>query len=177
MKRACLAVILVAASSGAASAGTSLGLGIGTGPGLDSDKLDLEADGRSKRGLLGFRFGNFAVEGAVGGFDSLRMDGVPYDAYQASASGKVNITLGNNFEAFGRLGVHRTWLNPEGKPQNNAVGNGWLAGGGFEYRVNLGVSQGSIWVDYQRTEATLAVGNGTFELTTGMWTLGLSVGI
>lgn len=167
-----LAVIVLAASSGVASAGTYLGLGIGTGPAFDSDKVELESRGRSGRAILGSRWSKLSVEGSLGKYTLMN----EADGYQASAAGKLNFPLGSGFEVFGKLGVQHTWLRT-GDAMYDASGNGYLVGGGFEYRLNLGIGATSIWVDYQYSHADLESERKNYDLGARMWTLGLSVGI
>lgn len=176
MKRAALAVTILAASSGVASAGTYLGLGLGTAPAIDN-QLEMDSEGRSVRGLVGHRFGRLAIEGALGNFDGLAMQGAPYDAYQAQIAAKLSLPLGDGFEAFGRAGLQRTWLSRH-KAELDADGNGYVLGAGFAYRLDIGVADGSIFVDYQYTNAELDDGlMRTFDYNTRMWTLGLTIGI
>lgn len=185
MKRAVLAVTVLAATTGTASAGgTYVGLGIGTAPAISEDSDRIESDGRSMRGILGMRWGQWSIEGSLGGNELLRFNNnrsaaVPFgDLYNLSASGKFNLPLGNNFEAFGRLGVNHLVVRGEDEG-NNASGNGLLFGGGFEYKLNLGVAGGSIFVDYtiNRGEMILDATDQTYDLTTRTWTLGLTIGI
>ena len=185
MKCALLAGVMLVAVPVSANAGTYVGLGIGTGPEVNEQTERLSSDSRSAKVLLGTRFGNVAIEGAVGGFDmaiatvsDIRSFG---DAYQASAALKLSLPLGNNFEAFGRAGVHHTWVSGDNEV-NDISGNGLLIGAGFEYRLNMILGQGSIFVDYQYNKATLEgterfKGNGALDTTYRMFTLGLTVGL
>lgn len=176
MKRAALAVILLAASSGVASAGTYLGLGIGTAPAIDN-QLEMDSNGRSLRGLVGRRWGRFSIEGALGGFDGYGAAGDPYDAYQGAIAAKLNLPLSDGFEAYGRAGLQRTWLSRQ-KEDLDADGSGYVLGAGFAFRLDLGAADGSIFVDYQYTNVELEDGAmRTYDFNTRMWTLGLTIGI
>lgn len=185
MKRVLVASALVAASSGVASAGGYIGLGIGTGPSLSRDgknvaitSNEIKSDGRSARLIGGFRFGRFAVEAALGGFDAatqLQTDGSFYESriYQVSLSGKYNLPLSDGFEAFGRLGVQRTSFSMEDS-RFDADGTGLMLGAGIEYRVKAtGIS---VWMDYQYGRATLDGELIAGELSARMWTLGATIG-
>ncbi|MBA2541125.1 MAG: porin family protein [Deltaproteobacteria bacterium] len=186
MKRAALAVtLLVAAGNAPAHAGTYLGLGIGTAPALSEDVgIGMESDSRSLKGMLGMRWGQWSIEGSIGGNTLTRANarGVysPYgDLYNASAAGKFNLPLGSNFEAFGRLGVNHLRIKAE-NPDNDVSGNGLMFGAGFEYRLNFGVGAGSIFVDYMINRAAMTGDNVErleYDLTTRTWTLGLTIGI
>ncbi|MDQ3334731.1 MAG: porin family protein [Myxococcota bacterium] len=182
MKRAVLAMALVTVSSGIASAGTYIGLGVGTGPSVSPDELenDLVNDGRSGRLILGHRLGRFAVEGAVGKYDLVLSDngggGPLYEVYQAQVSGKFSLPLGDGFEAFGRLGLHKQWFNSE-RSDFDTSGSGWLIGAGFEYRFKTGIGGFSLFVDYQYSRADVSGDALTFGATsTRMWTLGATIG-
>ncbi len=181
MKCAALAVILVATSSGVASAGGYVGLGIGTAPAISTGTDAQESpDGRSARLLLGSRFGQLSVEGALGGFDTIISDSrgtIAYDVYQASIAGKLSLPLGNNFEAFGRVGLHKSWWTNE-RPELEVGGSGLLFGAGFEYRIKTVAGQGSVFVDYQYSSAELKAERSTLgDTSMRMWTLGLTIGI
>src|ERR1041384_3865498 len=136
MKTALLTAIGVMAISSGASAGGYLGLALGTQPSVN-DALDSTATptGRSLRGLAGIRFGNVSLEGALNGFDVIPRRNGPSTVYQLSAGLKLSIPLGNNFEAFGRAGLERTWLDLSDDVYN-LTGDGYLIGAGFEYRLN-----------------------------------------
>lgn len=183
MKRAALALGLVAATSSVAAAGPVpkarggfVGIGVGTNAVSEgTDKLG--DDGRSARLLGGMRWGRFSIEGMLSGYGlSLadRSGAQQMDAYQISLSGKYNFPLGDQFEVFGRAGVQHTWASGD-LPQYDISGNGFLLGAGFEYRVTTGIGSGSIWVDYQVNKADLSGDLFSFEPTTRQWTLGLTV--
>jgi Outer membrane protein beta-barrel domain len=171
-----LATGLMALSS-TASAGTYLGLALGTQPGVNDELGSVAApDGRSARFLGGFRFGNLSIEGAVNGFGVLTSRG-EQTVYQLSAAGKFNLPLGDGFEALGRAGLERTSLDV-GDDRYNLAGNGFLVGAGFEYRLNLGVTSASIFVDYTIHHATLEDGrHEQVGATSRIWALGFTVGI
>lgn len=185
MKRVLLATVIVAATASAASAGTYVGLGIGTGPATSGD-AQLGEDGRSLRAQLGYSFGKFAVEGMV---NHANLDGSEW-GYAApgemgwtnlGVAGKLNLPLGDRFEAFGRLGVQRTFLTIDNDPRfgsDSWAGNGLYGGGGFEYRINLGPAGGSIFVDYTISHASISSPEYMQEeygLTTRVWTLGATL--
>jgi opacity protein-like surface antigen len=183
MKRASLAVTLVALAGSSASAGTYLGLGIGSAPEVNEQTDRFSSDGRSGKILAGMRFGNVSVEGAISKFDMARTSDrnavVPFgDQIQAAAAAKLSLPLGNNFEAFGRVGVHKTWLRADQMPDiNNAEGTGYLVGAGVEYRLNLVVGQGSIFVDYQYNDVKLEGERFMLDGSSRMFSIGLTVGL
>lgn len=177
MKRACLVATVLLASTQLATAGGYVGLGIGTAPAMNNDgeSLSLAADGRSGRLLVGSRWGQISLEGALHKYDALSPGREPFEVYQGSVAGKASFPLGNGFEAFGRVGLARTWLvNPIGSFDKE--GNGFLLGGGFEYKFNVAPTQLSLFIDYQYNAAKLDGDRGAMDLSSRMWTLGVTLG-
>jgi hypothetical protein len=185
MKRVVLAAVVLAATSTVASAGTFVGLGIGTAPATSGDAM-LQEDGRSLRLELGYKFGRFAIEGIV---NHANLDGTAW-GYTApgemswnnlAVAGKYNLPLGDRFEAFGRLGLLRTYLSIDGDPRYGSdeyAGTGLMGGAGFEYRINLGAAGGSIFVDYTIAHAGITSPEymqDSYGLTTRVWTLGATL--
>ena len=57
-------------------------------------------------------------------------------------------------------------------------GNGYLLGVGAEYRLDLTIASGSIFIDYTYNKAGFQDDRmRQIDLSSRMWTLGLSVGI
>lgn len=179
MKRTLLVVTALVATSASASAGTYLGLSIGTDPGVNDQFLastTATPEGRSLRGLVGFRFGNFAIEGALNGFGVRLPTFGAQRVYQGSVAGKLSVPLPNNFEVFGRGGLERTWLNI-GDERYNYMGDGYLLGAGFELRLNAVLANASLFVDYTIHHATLRSTTQEVDETSRIWALGFTVGI
>lgn len=181
MKSALLLATGLMAISTTASAGASgyLGLGLGTEPGISGDLTTMAPNvspaGRSLRGLGGVRFGKFSIEGALNGFGVATNRG-DKTIYQFSVAAKFNLPLGNNFEAFGRAGLERTWLSLDDE-RYDFTGNGFLVGAGFEYRLTTSVvSNASIFVDYNIHHATLENPHGQLGETSRIWALGFTIG-
>jgi hypothetical protein len=180
MKRAVLAVALVAASSGVASAGVFVGLGVGPAP-AESDSLAASKDaaGRSLRGILGWRMGAFAVEGSYSGYELGSADREAYDVRQAAIAGKYNFGLGDGFSVFPKLGLQHTSLDhgdadADGLP---ASGSGWLIGVGAEYTFKVATTSASIFVEYQYSSAELDPEVGApIDFSSRVWTLGATIG-
>lgn len=184
MKRALFAVMFVATTSTAASAGTYVGLGIGSSPAISEQTDRLEGDGRSGRFLVGMRFARVSIEGSVGGYDVALINAnsgmfVPHGtSYQVAGAVKLSLPIGNKFEGFGRAGLHKTWIRADVMPDiNNMSGGGYLLGLGLEYRLNMIIGQGSIFVDYQYNQAKLEGERFTFDGSSRMFTLGVTVGL
>jgi hypothetical protein len=177
MKTALLVTIGLAMSS-TASAGGYLGLALGTEPAINDQFVTDVAQpvGRSVRGLVGARFGNISLEAAVNGFNVVTKHVGEQTVYQLSGSLKLSLPLGNHFEGFGRVGLERTWLDLQDDTANLS-GNGFLVGGGFEYRLDAVLTNASLFVDYNVHHATLDATRFSKDETTGIWGLGFSVGI
>lgn len=175
MKSALLVAIGVLAISGTASANSYLGLAVGTKPSIN-DGLESVARpyGRSLRGLAGLRFGNVSLEGAVNGFNADTNRG-EQTVYQASASLKLSFPLSDGFEAFGRAGVERTWLDLDDDVYN-LEGDGFLLGGGVELRINALVSNASVFLDYTVHRVTLKDTRDSVDATSGMFGVGVTLG-
>ena len=171
-----LATGLLAGAPATASAGGYLGLALGSEPGFNDNLREIAAPlGRSLRGLAGIRFGNLSIEGALNGFTVLTY-GVDRNVYQASAALKLSVPLGNDFEAFGRAGLERTWLNYD-DPRLDHTGDGFQFGAGFEYRLNAILANASLFVDYTVHRTTLENASARVDATSRMWGLGFTVGI
>jgi hypothetical protein len=179
--RPLLAVVLVAASASAASAGPYLGLGIGTAARPSGDLPVTTGDGnRSGRAIVGMKFGRFSIEATGSRFGEMRRNTYPYQGTMLAAAVKYSLPLGNNFEAFGRGGLERTWLSTDPVNLPDYTGNGWLLGAGFEYRLNIEGTGASIFVDYEHTSTSLvnqSVMSQTAGESVGIWTLGATVSL
>jgi hypothetical protein len=176
MKTALVLATGILATAAPASAGGYLGLALGTQPGVNSEmEATATPSGRSMRVLGGARFGNVSLEGGLNGFGVLTGRG-DQNVYQLSAALKLNLPLGNNFEGFGRAGLERTWLNLD-DDRYNFTGDGFVVGAGFEYRLNIGISNASIFVDYNIHHATLENTRSKLDETSRIWGLGFTVGI
>ena len=177
MKSAFLLATGLLAISTPAVAGGYLGLGLGTQPGVNDDMAAKAAPvGRSLRGLGGVRFGKFSIEGALNGFGVVVDNYGDQTVYQFSVAAKYNLPLGNHFEAFGRAGLERTWLSL-GDDRYDYAGNGVLIGAGFEYRLDIGRSGASVFVDYTIHHAGLENTRSELDATSRIWSLGFTVGL
>ncbi len=176
MNRLCAAALLVAAAGSTASAGTYLGLGIGTAANASADNVMMDGNGRSGRLMLGYRFSRIAIEGSGTRYD-LFVGSAPYQATQLAAGLKLGFPLGNHFELIGRGGLQRTSLSMTGSAGADADGTGYYLGGGVEYRLDLGLTGASVFVDYQRSSTDLDNGNRQYEAVAGMWTLGATLSL
>lgn len=178
MKTALVLVVGSLAISSTASAGGYLGLALGTEPGANDDFVNRigAPTGRSLRGLAGLRFGNVSLELALNGFDVLAPRYGEHTAWQGSASLKLNLPIGNDFEVFGRVGAERTGikLNDNGF---DFTGDGFVAGAGIEYRLNAVLANGSIFLDYNVHHSTLESVRFNVDDTLRIWAIGFTVGL
>lgn len=175
MKALVLACGVLMGTAAPAAAGTYLGLGVGTAPSLGESMQTLEPASRSARLTLGQRLGPLSLEGGAGGYDLASTTAAEARSVSVSAGGKLSFTLQGQLEAFVRGGVERTWLSGEG--MSTLSGDGVYFGGGAELRLALPLGSTSLWVDYSRHQATLRNERTELEAQTGIWTLGLSVGL
>jgi|HubBroStandDraft_6_1064221.scaffolds.fasta_scaffold38591_2 hypothetical protein len=178
--RSLLAIAVLAATGPVASAGTYIGLGIGTAPSVGNDTITgAQNDGRSGRLLLGQSFGlpigRLAIEGEANRF-SMILNGEGYDSTMLGVDLKYSLPLGNGFEAFGRLGLERSWLSANGDASDyEGSGDGYYVGLGFEYRIAI---FGSLFVDYERQSSTIdSPTSTTYGQTAGMFTLGATINL
>lgn len=185
MRLAVIAAVLTASAS-VASAGTYLGLGIGPAAGVNGDagaygSGSFEGAGRSYRLLGGFRVGRLAVEGSITGQDLLFTgnNGMGFEGRELAVAGVYSHPLGSGFEAYGKLGIHRTWLSADGgfDGMYDVSGDGLLVGGGFALRLNAVLASGAVFVDYTHHAADLSGDRYAFEGGVGMWMLGFTFGI
>ena len=183
MTRACLAaVLLVAASASTSFAGTYVGIGVGSSVDVGGQMSQygggFSGDGtRSGRLILGQRFGRLSVEGNVMRFGVLFDGRGPDDVTTVAAAAKLSFPVEPNIEAFGRAGVERSWLSGAGQ-MPDLSGDGYLLGLGFEYRLDLGIGAGSVFVDYARTSTTFEDSEShKLDGSVSMWTLGLTVSL
>jgi Outer membrane protein beta-barrel domain len=183
MKRAPLvATGLLAISTTTAWAGGFAGLALGTQPSVNAEMDALASpSGRSLRGFGGYRFGQFALEGAINGFGVATGRG-DQTVYQASAAARFNLPIANGFEGFGRAGLERTWLS-FGDERYDLTGNGFLVGAGIELRLGALIegasllTNASVFVDYTIHRATLDdARKNSIDETSGVWGLGVMMG-
>lgn len=141
--------------------------------------MSTEADGRSGRLLLGIRFSRLAIEGSAGRFGMVVNDSQAFNSTMLGAGLKYSHPLGDNFEAFARGGLQRSYVTSDmGESSYDASGDGYYLGGGIEYRLNLLVAGGSIFLDYQYAKADLGSDAvQEFEASNRMWTIGLTLSL
>jgi hypothetical protein len=184
MKRALLVGAVLFSTT--ASAGTYLGLGIGPKAGVDG-VMNTDSGGRSARLLGGYSFsglpvGTLAVEASLTGQSLFYSPtGGYFNAKELALGAKYNYPLGYHFEAFGKAGVHHTWLTHQDGGKYSVYdksGNGPFVGFGMEYRFALGpVKAGSLFLDYTYYRASLGGTYASDGAAVRMWMLGFTVGL
>lgn len=179
-----IVLVIAAAQTSVASAGAYVGLGVGTAVGGSwqaperGNEGDVDGFERSGRLVVGTRISKLSLEGQVGRFALTFGDPLEYQGTQLGVGLKYSIPLGNNFEVFPKAGVGRTWLSGMSSPDESYAGNGWFLGAGVEYRLNLGVTAASLFLDYQRSSTDFdSVPMYAFDSSIGMWTLGATVSL
>lgn len=179
MKSALVAVLVLSASAftaRTASADVYLGLGVGARPAVNDSLASFgDPDSRSLRALGGYRYASFAIEAALDGFRLADNRGRSPTMYQGSIAAKLGLPLGNGFEVFGRVGLERTWFDID--DSTSWQGDGYLAGGGFEYRFKLATTSTSLFVDYTVHQATLVNARQEADVSSRMWALGFTIGL
>ncbi|CAN5521788.1 hypothetical protein BH11MYX1_BH11MYX1_23330 [soil metagenome] len=176
-----LVLAAVVLSTGPASAGTYIGLGVGTSANLsDSVNTSYRADGRSARGVLGYRIGAVSLEGMYSGFGYVTANTVgtgQVDSRSLQIAGKYSYALGDNFEVFGRLGLLRTDLTAR-DTETTTTGTGYTFSVGVEYRVDLLLTGFGLYVDYTRNQASFDTADGAqVDQSAAMWTAGVNLAL
>ncbi len=192
MKAAPLAIALASslAVAAPAAAGGYISAGIGadavlTG-GLD-DEFDAEATG-SGRLALGLRTGPVAVEASAFGapfanaepMGGEREPAGDFAPFSLGVDLKYHVSLFPKLEAYGRAGVHRTWVVQNGASTDEIYsGRGHALGGGVQLPVDaFSTVDAAFWLDYTRQTTQLAMegGGSLIEGNAHMVMLGVAFG-
>ena len=162
----------------AAFAGGYVAAGVGGGADISGDLGDFRSDGHyNGRLMVGQRFTFVSLEAGLNGY-GLEGVGAEWDAVSLSGALKLSIPMVLGFELFARAGVERTWLGPSGDlPMQDWAGNGYLIGGGAEYRFDLTPTDLSLWADWTRHDTNLHDGNARADARVDLWTAGLSIAL
>ncbi len=181
MRLAVIAAVLTATAS-VASAGPYLGLGVGPAAGVSGGDGEygpgsFQGAGRSYRLLGGYRLGRLAVEASITGQD-FAYNTSTFAGRELAVAGVYHHALGSGFEAYGKLGVHRTSLTRDADLRIYDVsGEGLLVGAGFALRLDAILASGSVFVDYTHHAADMSGERHAFEGGVGMWMLGFTFGL
>ena len=182
MIRALAICTVLAATATTASAGVYGSLGIGSTD-VDDSANTLTPASRSGRIAGGYQYGPYvSAEAGLMGFDAAK-DNLKFDGREYYVAGLFHWSLGQGFEAFGRLGLQHTSLSEEQNPLTLS-GNGYLFGAGFAYNIKFSgmpVPRASVWVDYTRNNSSLfrsdVDNSAERDTSVSMWTLGVTVGM
>jgi len=159
------AAALVLATASAASAGGYVALGVGSEAGLSGDLASrFSTTGHNDARLaLGSRIGRFAVEVGMYGTAltsttnlGARLD---YSTTSIGVDGKyfVPLAMGGRLEAYGRLGVHKTWITSQQDAPIDYQGRSWAAGAGLQFGFMLGpIGEAAVFVDYTHQDLALS---------------------
>jgi len=175
------AAVLTATAS-VASAGPYLGLGVGPAAGMSGGDNQygpgsFEGAGRSYRLLGGYQLGRLAIEALIKGQD-FAYNGSRFAGKELALAGVYHHPLGSGFEAYGKLGVHRTSLTRDVDIRVYDVsGEGLLVGAGFALHLDALLASGSVFVDYTHHAADMSGDRYAFEGGVGMWMLGFTFGL
>ncbi len=165
-------------SSAAFAGGRYVGLGVGGAASIDPEFGGGAESGIGMSGRLtiGQRFGRFGLEATLGRYGIGRDEETKtFDATTLAAGAKVGIPVHAKLNATLRGGFERTWLAAEGN-REDAQGDGWYAGLGIEYPIDLGVAEGALFLDVTRHQADTDRGQADQQLTSDMWAVGMQVG-
>jgi hypothetical protein len=153
-----LAGLTIVGSAGTAHAGgggyISLGISDATLSGDLATHFETNEDSDAGRLALGQRIGRFAFEIALYGTDMTSITAVgarqDYSTASLGVAGKYYIPLVGNLEAFGKLGLDKTWVvGRDDLPEVGYSGRGYNLGAGVEYGFSLSfLARASIWLDY-----------------------------
>lgn len=191
MRTLLFSIALLLSAAPVAHAGGYLSVGIGAdallggelNSNFDTDTLTVG------RVALGGRLGPVALEGVMFGADlrgtSSQILGQTTggDEFSSTSLGlelKYFQGLGAGLEAYGKVGINRTWLTAgQGVDTDlDYQGQGYALGVGVQYGFKLLPSVGAaVWLDYNRHLVKLNdEGQPTLEGSTNMITLGVTIG-
>ena len=150
----------ISASSAEANGYVGVGIGSDTRLGGDLDRhFSTDDDSSSRRILIGQRFGFLALEASLFGSeltgDSALVGNDDYSTISLGVDLKFHMGLIAGLEAYGKLGLNRTWLSgPAAREDWDYSGRGNALGVGLQYTFDLPLAAISLWADYtvQRTE-------------------------
>lgn len=176
---------LLLAGAGEAQADGYVGVGIGSGSELSGDISDHfttnEGTG-SSRLLVGERFGALAVEGSIFGTQLQGASGLmgegDFSTISLGLDLKYHLGLVGGLEAYGKIGLNKTWLSgPAAAGEQDYQGRGQALGVGLQYSFNLPLAEVGLWLDYTAQQTDLRDGESV-ALDGGleMVNLGVSLG-
>ena len=145
MRIATAFIAVFATFLGAAHADSYVGLGIGANAPISGTIGDAfsTGDARNARFTFGQRAGNIAVEGSLYGTE-LHRGQETFHTLSVGLDLKYHLPLFVGLGAYGKAGVHRTWLQGDDEVLDSYAGNSYAFGGGLDYTFALA----TLYLDY-----------------------------
>ena len=131
---------------------------------------------------IGMRFGKLALEGSLAGSEMTSRtplgERLDYTGLSAGADLKYFVGLTGPLEAYGKFGLHRTWLTAHSDAGLHESGDSWAAGAGLQLGFTLGpIGQAGLVLDFTHRDMDLAeAGRPDLSGSTRALTLGMVVG-
>lgn len=175
---------LLAATAAEAYAGGYVGVGIGSDGDLGgsiSNHFSTDEDASTSRILLGQRFGALALEASLFGSQlhgaSSYAPSGDYSTLSLGVDLKYHIGLVGGLEAYGKIGLNKTWLDSSEHSDWNYEGRGTELGLGLQYSFDLPITEVGLWLDYSRQTTELRDGvRQSLDGEISMLNLGISLG-
>ena len=180
-----LAAMLTGISAAHADGYVSLGVGSEAALGGEmGDRFQPEGSGAGRL-ALGYRSRSVAIEAvAFGNGLGFMNSGATGDADMTTMSLgvdlKYHLHIALGLEAYGRAGLHRTWLSESVQSEMATYqGDGHVLGGGLQYTFDLLPKiEAAVWADYSRQVFELDDAAGeSFTGSADVVTLGVSLGL
>ena len=91
---------------------------------------------------------------------------------------KYYLGLVGGLEAYGKIGLNKTWLSgPAANEDQSYQGRGQALGVGLQYTINLPLTEVGLWLDYTAQQTKLRDGdNQVLDGSLEMVNLGVSLG-
>ena len=149
---AIFALALMAASTNIANADSYIGASYGVKAPLAGSVGDQfsTADARNARLILGQRIGNIALEGSLFGTELFRGQEKNH-TLSLGLDLKYHFPLLLALGAYGKVGVHRTWLQADDDILDSYSGNSYALGGGLDFTFTVD----TLFVDYTHQNLNL----------------------
>ena len=182
---ASLLAILLVGGMGDARADGYIGAGMGSASELEGDiasNFTTDEQASNSRIVVGERFGSLAVEGSLFGTQlhggSAFTGEGEFTTISLGVDLKYYVGLVGGLEAYGKIGLNRTWLSgPAAQEDWNYQGHGEALGVGLQYSFHLPLTEVGLWLDYTAQKTELRDGdNQPLDGRLGMANLGLSLG-
>ncbi len=131
---------------------------------------------------IGMRFGQLALEGSLAGSDmtsrSALGERLDYTSISAGGDLKYFVGLTGPLEAYGKFGLHHTWLTSRSDAGLHESGDSWAAGAGLQLGFSLGpIAQAGLVLDFTHRDMELSeAGRPGLEGSTQTLSLGMVVG-